>query len=363
MTDPKKLSPEKQKLLKLMLKKKSQQNLDIPILERSENSNTFPLSPAQFGLWFLSKKSSFAYVYNIPLLLTIKGELDIEKFKTSISELIRRHESLRTCFIEREKGPVQLVMKDVGIPFEFVKSSFPERIIKEAGRTVFDLSKAPLFKAVLIETASNEYKLSLTFHHIIFDGWSKGVFYRELFACYKGSALIKLDVQYPDYSAWLDNRLKTIKEKQLNYWKKRFTLPPPALSLPLRGIRPLMQNHNKGARHNFNIPVNLIKKISFASRKYGATDYMLLLAALKIVFYRYSGQRDLVIGTPVANRNRSKLHNIIGCMINMVAVRSEIKKGDKFSDYLKTVRKSSIEAFSNSDVPFENVVSELHLKP
>ena len=362
MRIPKDLSPEKRRLLELMLKKKAAKETAVPVLKRSQGENRFPLSPSQSGLWFLSRTEDYSSIYNIPLLLRIKGPLEVGRIESALQRLVARHESLRTSFAEGRDGPIQVVANRTELSFEHIRSIDPGERIRQAGQTLFDLSTAPLFKALLIQTADDEFQLSLTFHHIIFDGWSKGVFYRELLELYRGEELEPTGIQYAEYSAWLENRLTLVGPKQLGYWKGRFAESPVPLELPMRGTRPAVQDHKRGARHLFEIPRVLAEKVPGVSKREGSTVFMFLLAAFKTLLYRYSGQGDIVVGTPVANRTRPEFRSVVGCFINMLALRTEVHESDLFTDLLSSVRRTCLEGFANAELPFERVVSELSLE-
>ncbi|MCF7848981.1 MAG: amino acid adenylation domain-containing protein [Kiritimatiellales bacterium] len=350
----------------------------IPRIERTDGENRFPLSPVQQGLWFLVRADESGVVYNLPLQVQVNGELNPGTLQQALEALVARHELLRVSIREADGEPGQVVTDQVDLPYEFVSLvdlSARQRAVKaqelalQTGRTVFDLSRAPLFRVMLIQLEPEDFLLLLTFHHIIFDGWSMRIFFRDLLRLYREYSqgeppgLRPLPVQYPDFAIWLGQWLEQGGcAAQLSYWKEKLAPPLPCTEFPTKGSRPVLQTRNNGACHKWIIPAELAEQIAGVSKACETTAYIFLLATFKTVLHRYSGLEDMVVGSPVANRDRPELRDVIGCFINMLALRTTINSQGTFSELLSAVSETCLEAFACAYVPFEQVVAELPLE-
>ncbi|MEL7039187.1 MAG: condensation domain-containing protein [Cyanobacteria bacterium J06592_8] len=358
-----KLSPEqKRELLKALMKKKAKKPL------------TFPLSFAQKRLWFLDKLQPGSSVYNLPAALRLQGSLNIEALEKSLNEIIKRHEILRTSFTEIKGEVVQSVypvfnLKITVIDLQELPLSQREiqvkNIISQEASEPFDLTQIPLFRAKLLQLSTDEYVLLFTLHHIISDYWSMRVLIQELAAIYQAfsenqnTPLPELNIQYVDYAVWQEKWLQSdARSTQLTYWKKQLGNNPPVLQLPTDYPRPAVQTY-RGETQSFSLSYQHSEALKNLARQEDVTLFMVLLAALKTLLYRYTQQEDIVIGSTVANRNRPELENLIGLLVNNLVFRTNLSGNPSFPDFLKQVREVTLEAYQHQDLPFEYLVEEL----
>ena len=280
----------------------------------------FPVSFAQKGLWLMSRFEPLGAAYNIPAAFRLTGTLEPGVLERSLNEIVRRHESLRTTFAMIEERLVQVVHPPqfLAIPIvdltELPEAERADRVAQlatEHGQEPFDLSQWPLLRVKLLRLADTEHVLLLSMHHIIGDGWSTGVFVREMAEIYRAfsagetSPLPELALQYADYAVWQEEWLSgEVLEKDLAYWRKQLAGAPPVLEFPADHPRPVVESF-RGARYQFALPVRLSAQLKELSRREGTTLFMTLLAAFQTLLYRYTGQDDIVIGSPIANRNRA----------------------------------------------------------
>ena len=353
---------------------RSQTSTALAPIDRIDREQDLPLSFAQQRLWFLDKFSTSNTAYNIQVAVRMIGELDHVALERALNEIIRRHESLRTTFVARDGRPVQVIAPEYSItlPLLDISEASPserevtiERIYSEEGRNAFDLGKLPLFRFHLLKLAETEHALLLNMHHIISDGWSMGVITRELAAHYETftkdqpSVLPELAIQYADFAHWQRNWLQgEVLEDQLAYWKSCLGYRLPVLKLPVDRPRPRVQSF-RGARHHFTLPVELSESLKSFSRSEGVTLYMLMLAAFKVLLHRYSGQDDIVVGTDIANRNRSEIEPLIGFFANQLVLRTDVSGNPTFRELLGRVREVTLGAYAHQDTPFEKLVEEL----
>jgi amino acid adenylation domain-containing protein/non-ribosomal peptide synthase protein (TIGR01720 family) len=356
-----KLSPEKRKLLELKLKQKG------------AKFNSFPLSFAQQRMWFLDQMEPGSPVYNIPVAWKISGDFDIAIFKKTLDAIITRHEILRTNFVTIAGKGMQVISQKSQISIETLEISSAtaagkekiEKLVRDKFRTSFDLQKGPLGAVTLIKTNPNEYILVFVLHHIISDGWSMGVLINEFQHYYqsiragKNSALPPLKIQYADFAQWQHKWLKGERyEKQLAYWKKQIDPDAPVLNLPTDKPRPAVLGNN-GAQEKYTFPKELSVKLNALSKKEGTTNFMTLLAAFNILLSKYARQKDISVGIPIANRNRAELEGLIGFFVNTLVIRSDLSGKLTFIGYLNRLKETSLNAFANQDLPFENLVEAL----
>ncbi len=333
-----------------------------------------PLSFSQQRLWVLDKFDPGNPVYNIAEMLFLDDSLDVTALQKSVSEIIRRHEVLRTTFVEKNGQPVQIIsaMADFelaitdlsGIP-GIDQTAMLEQLAFEEARRPFQLDRGFLFRARLVRLAESRHALVIAMHHIIFDGWSFDVFYRELSKLYEAyrlgeqSTLPELAIQYADYTGWQREYLQDeVLESQMSYWAKRLEGIPAALELPLCNPRPERLSY-RGARLSQKIPGELSAALAELSKREGVTLYMTLLSAFLVMLYRYTGQQDIVIGTPIAGRNSVETENLLGFFVNTLIIRCDLAGNPGFCDLLARVREIALGAYSNQDLPFEMLVEEL----
>ncbi|SEU41903.1 amino acid adenylation domain-containing protein, partial [Myxococcus fulvus] len=349
--------------------------LQLPPLAPVPRTGELPLSFAQQRLWFLDKLQPDSPFYNIPSALQLEGALDTEALTRALQELVRRHESLRTSFHTREDGePVQRIHPDATLSVSVVDlGHLPEQAREAEAQKLatleiqkpFDLTHAPLLRASLLRLSEQRHVLLVTVHHIVSDGWSSGIFGREVGELYAAfsrglpSPLAPLSLQYADYAAWQRGWLRDdVLAQQVAWWREHLAGAPHALELPTDRPRPAVQS-----AHGANLPVRLGAELTTALRtlcqREGVTPFMVLLSAFNVLLARYSGQDDIVVGSPIANRQRAELEGIIGFFVNTLALRTRTRMDMTFRELLAQVRESTLAAYEHQDVPFEKLVEEL----
>jgi len=332
----------------------------------------FPTTFAQQRLWFLEQLQPGSTSYLIPWSLRIEGELNISALERSLAEIVRRHEILRTTFSWKEEMPMQVVgSPSFTLPVPNISGlDQAEEKAAELGRAEaripLDLEHGPLFRAQLLRLNPQLHILLVTMHHIIFDGWSRRIFIQELSALYdafcagRQSSLPLPSLQYADYAVWQRKQLQGPKlEKQLSYWRRQLAGVPASLDLPVDRPRPAVQTFN-GAKLPVAFSKDLTEKLNAFSRQNGATLFMTLLAGFQALLSRYSLQDDIAVGTPIANRNRAELEEMIGYFANTLVMRAKLFEGTTFKELVAQVRETALEAYAHQDVPFEKLVEELH---
>jgi len=336
-----------------------------------------PLSFSQQRLWILDKFDPGNPVYNIAEMLSLHGSLDITALQKSLSGVVRRHEILRTTFIEKNGQPVQVISPETDhkltvmdlsrTPDDEQAVALEQLALKEA-RCPFRLDTGPLFRSLLVILDDSRYTLQFTIHHIIFDGWSFDVFYRELaglYAAFKSGeqpALPALTTQYADFTCWQREYLQgeTLKS-QMSYWKEQLKDIPAALELPVSNPRPVRLSYH-GTRLSREIPSELSTALSELSKREGVTLYMTLLTAFLVLLYRYTDQQDISIGTPIAGRNHEETDHLLGFFVNTLVIRGDLSGNPGFHSLLSRIRDVTLGAYSNQDLPFELLVEELQPK-
>jgi len=344
------------------------------ILPRPRAGEPLPLSFAQNRLWFVDQMTPGASVYNIPCLLRLDGELDVAALGRSLGEIVRRHEALRTTFTSAEGHPAQVIGPAGASPPRLLDlTSWPAeareaeagRLCREESREPFDLSTGPLFRATLIRVEPARHLLLLVMHHIVSDGWSMSILVRELRSLYgafragRASPLPELPVQYADYAAWQREWLSGgTLEAQVAYWKGKLGGLPPVLELPTDRRRPPIQTF-RGDYVSVVAPADLTARLSTLAQRQGVTLFMLLLAAFQVLLRRYAGQDDIWVGTPVANRTRAEIENLIGFFVNTIVLRTDLSGDPTFLELLARVKEVALEAYSGQEAPFERLVEVL----
>jgi amino acid adenylation domain-containing protein len=353
-----------------------QQELDTapPILPRSENAQ-LPLSYAQTRLWFLDQFEPNSALYNIPLALHLVGTLNVAALEQSLEEIIDRHEALRTNFITIDgQEATQVIQTQTNwtvsvVDLKHLSASQQkialEQLIQEEALQPFDLENQALVRAKLVLLSETEYLFNVCMHHIVSDGWSTGVFVKELAVLYDAysqglrSPLAPLPIQYADFAIWQRQWLQgDVLQNQLSYWQKQLKDAPALLVLPTDRPRPAVQTV-AGAHQKFALSIELTQKLTKLSQQQGATLFMTLLAAFDTLLYRYTEQSDILVGTPIANRNRSEIEGLIGFFVNTLVLRTDLSGNPSFSELLTRVRQMAMEAYSHQDLPFEMLVETL----
>jgi amino acid adenylation domain-containing protein len=343
-------------------------------IERVSRERELPLSFAQQRLWFLDQLEPGNVVYHLVNAARLRGRLNVGALEKSLSEVVRRHESLRTTFRLSERRPVQVIHPAMEVKLsaldlrhldEGAKEAEVGRALAEAVGRPFDLAEGPLLRAGLLRLGEEEHVLAVVMHHIVSDGWSMGVLVREAAALYEqfnggvGAKLSELPVQYADYAVWQRERLRGEElEAQLEYWRRRLSDAPALLELPTDRPRPAVQSF-RGARLPFALPASLVEGLKALSRQQGATLFMTLMSAFQTLLSRYAGQTDVSVGTPIAGRNRFETEGLIGYFANTLVLRTDLSGDPTFVELLARVREAALGAYAHQDVPFEKLVEEL----
>ncbi|HKS72052.1 MAG TPA: condensation domain-containing protein, partial [Terriglobales bacterium] len=332
----------------------------------------FPATFQQRRLWFLDQLQPNAASYNVAWSIRITGQLRVEALEQSLSEIVRRHEVLRTTFTERNGEPVQVVSPAHPLHLAVLDlSSTPDgeaeaqRITSQESQQPLDLKNGPLLRARVLKLGAEEHIVLITLHHIVFDGWSRRIFVQELATLYeayesgKASPLPDLPLQYADYAVWQREHFAgKALAKQLAYWKKQLDGAPASLNLATDRPRPAIQSY-RGAVKSFTLPAELFAAISDCGRQQSVTPFMILLAGFQVLMARYSGQEDVLVGTPIANRNRAELEGVIGFFANTLVMRTKISPALTVSELLAKVRETALDGYAQQDIPFEKLVEEL----
>ncbi|BCL77704.1 non-ribosomal peptide synthetase [Ktedonobacteria bacterium brp13] len=369
-----KLSPKQRALFEKLMKK---DNLDIsrlPIVQQPRDTDTFPLSFSQQRMWFLQQAEPESAAYNCPTALHLAGKLSITALQQTWKELVRRHEVFRTTFTIVNGYPCQVIDADMDIPLQYLDmSAQPELlqlVITKEVRQPFDLVQGPLLRIKLLYLGQDDYVFVVTMHHIISDGWSIKILVRELtelYTAYVVGRAVALSaplssIQYADYAVWQREWFQSDRlASQLTYWKERLADVPAFLSLPTDRPRPSVQSY-RGAFQPFILPDELSEALRGLSRTEGATVFMALLAAFNVLLFRYTHQEDILVGTPIANRNRAETENVLGCFINTLVLRNTLSDELSFRQLLARVRETTLSAYANQDLPFEQLVEALRIK-
>ncbi|HEU4562741.1 MAG TPA: amino acid adenylation domain-containing protein, partial [Longimicrobium sp.] len=346
----------------------------IPDIVPSIHHEGAPLSFAQERLWFLDRLVPGNATYNISLALRLEGALDEAALERALVEIVRRHEALRTVFAEVDGSPVQVITPFGGFTLRLDDLSgladaereveVRRRATEEAMRP-FDLAAGPLFRAALLRLGEEGSVLLLSMHHIVSDGWSMEVFFRELSALYaayregRESPLPELAVQYADYAAWQREHLRgEVLERQLSYWRERLAGAPELVELPTDHPRPAVQTF-RGASEAIELSGELLKQLRTLGRSEEATLYMVVLSAFQVLLSKYSGSEDIVVGSPIAGRTRKEVAGLIGFFVNTLVLRTDLGGDPGFREVLRRVREATLGAHEHQDVPFEKLVAEL----
>ncbi|WP_244514878.1 condensation domain-containing protein, partial [Ensifer sp. LCM 4579] len=358
------------KLLSLARERNRARDLKATLIPNISRDGALPLSYSQQRLWFLSQLDEDSTNYNIPLGWRLRGRLDHAAWRRSLDRLFARHEALRSTFVAGEDDPqVEILSADTRLPVveddlrgEPDAEVLLSALCEEEARTPFDLARGPLIRGRLIRLADDDHVFLLTQHHIVADGWSMGVLMRELSQLYRAFAagrddpLPPLAIQYPDYAVWQRQWLSGERlQAQAQYWRDSLSGAPARLTLPTDRPRPAQQSF-AGASVPVVIDQDLTRGLKQLSHQHGTTLFMTVLAAWAAVLARLSGQADLVIGVPSANRGRREVEELIGFFVNTLAVRIDLSGEPSVSDLLERTRRTALAAQEHQDLPFEQVV-------
>ncbi len=368
------LSASERAALVMRLKKRSTETAPEQTIPRRNDTGPVPLSFAQQRLWFLERLGDSNYL--IPATFRLTGPVDVAALERSLNEIVQRHESLRTTFTTIDGQPMQVIAPRLPLALSiFDLSHLPadEQVVealrmREEALRPFNLERGPLFRAGLLRLAETDHLLLITMHHVVSDGWSLGVLVRELATLYENfvagtkQSLPELPIQYADFAVWQRQWLSgAVLERQLQYWKEQLGDSTPVLELPTDWPRPSVPTY-KGSFLTCEISKDLTEALKDLSCREGGSLYMTLLAAFKILLARYAGQDEVVVGTPIANRNRIDIENLIGFFVNTLVLRTDLSGNPRFDEVLKQIREVTLGAFAHQDVPFEKLVEELQPK-
>ena len=353
----------------------SGQEIAQPALRPLPRPTRLPLSFAQQRLWFLDQMEPNSTTYLIPATRRLRGPLSFFALQLSLRMLVTRHESLRTTFLSHpnEQEPSQVIhppdsfwlpLIDLHTMPASLAQTLAHRLATQEASQPCDLQRGPLFRACLLRLSAQDHVLLLTMHHSISDGQSQEILYRELRTLYHGLAthrpitLPALPIQYADYALWQREWLQgSVLQTQLDYWKQQLAAPP-VLELPTDHPRPAIQRSH-GALRTMLIPAEIQHGLLALSRQQGVTLFMLLLAAFQVLLARYSGQTDICVGTPIANRSRQELEGLIGFFVNTLVLRGDLSGNPAFLELLQRVRTTALQAYTHQDIPFEQLVEAL----
>ncbi len=368
-----KLSVEKQKAVRALLKQKGVDIDDLIILPRNTDEKILPVSFAQQRLWFLEQFEPGSPLYVIPMGVKVKGNLNPDALETSVNKIIERHEVLRTTFLSDNGEVKQKIHEKLNIKSNYIEIQSNDEqelknIIIEESTKPFDLVNGPLLRLTIIKTGDDEFIVLLPMHHIVSDNWSTGIFVKELIDNYQNfvSGKVKsqpdLTIQYADFAIWQKNRLESgAFDKQIDYWLNQLKNCNTVLDIITDKPRPQTQTFN-GSFELFEIDENLYASLVNLAKKNDVTLFMVLIAAFYVLLYRYTNQEDINIGTPIANRNRAEIENLIGFFINTLVLRSQIDGNETVKNYLQQIKKIALEAYENQDIPFETIVEKLNIE-
>jgi amino acid adenylation domain-containing protein len=371
------MSPERQQLLKKLLRKRAGQKREDERVRPRPADVPVPLSFAQQRLWFIQQLDPASSAYNMPNPLRLRGAVDVPAMRRALTELVRRHESLRTVFAATGGEPVQIVLPaaQVRLPVADL-SALPDgareaeaqrQTMAESARP-FDLARGPLMRVSLLRLAADDWGLVFNLHHVVSDGWSMGVLTREVSALYDAfsrglpSPLKPLEVQYPDYALWQRERIGgEALEAQVRFWREALAGAPPVLELPTDRPRPPVPGQ-RAARRVFGLSAETAAALRELAQGEGVTLFITLLAAFQALLARWSGQEDVSVGTPTAGRGRLELEGVIGMFVNTLVLRTRVDGELSFRELLGRVRETTLGAFAHQDVPFEKLVEELRVE-
>jgi amino acid adenylation domain-containing protein len=347
--------------------------LATPPIQHVAREGSLPCSFAQQRLWFIDQFETERHLYNLPAAVRLHGDLHVAALAASLNNVVARHETLRTSFVEVAGQPRQSIAPSYRLEFPLIDLSALRDSSKEMTRLArleaqmpFDLRRGPLMRSALLKLSETEHVLLLTMHHIVSDGWSMGVLVKEVAELYearvagKPSPLPELPIQYADFAVWQREWLRDrVLEEQLNYWRRQLAGAPSVLELP---VDYATEPSSRGAHQPLRFSRELVQELKELGRREGATLFMTLLAGFMSLAHFYTGKEDLVIGTDVANRNRSETEGLIGFFVNQLVLRANLSGNPAFRDLLRRVSEVCHEAYAHQDLPFDRLVETLNPK-
>lgn len=331
---------------------------------RVEEREYYPLSSAQKRMYILNQFEGIGSSYNMPMAISVEGSLNIDKLKKAVKEIVKRHDAFRMSFHIYENTPVMKVHKEIDFEIDEIVCNVPEELPALIKSLVapFDLQKAPLFRTKIIRISDQRHILFIDMHHIVTDGMSSVIFDKELVQTYLGEELKEPGVRYVDYAVWQNVQLNSeLMKRQEEYWLKKFEREIPVLELPTDFQRPSIQSF-EGDRVIFEADNDLSERILKLSEKTGTTLYMVLMSAYKVLLSKYTGQDDIIVASPITDRKMEELHNVIGMFVNTVVLWSNPNSDKTFVQYLQEIKQITLEAFANSDYPFEDLINKINIK-
>ncbi len=342
-----------------------------------EAEGDLPLSFSQERIWVLDQIEPGNPAYNIPAAIRLRGAIDLDALRAALSTIIDRHEALRTTYKAREGRPYQVVNELTALPFTVhdltgldntARETEAERLVHEEAASSFDIAEDLPIRVAVLQLGPDEHILTVTMHHIASDGWSFNVFAKELGTLYEanlnggGEQLDELPIQYADYAVWQAGGGAEEKlSEQLEYWRNQLGGEIAKLDLPTDYARPSVRSF-RGDRITRPLPATVVDGLTPLVRSEGVTNFMVLLAALKVLLHRYSGQDDIVVGSPIAGRTRPEVKNLVGLFLNTLVLRTDVSGNPTFRQLLDRVRKTSLDAYDNQDLPFERILDELRVE-
>ena len=355
-------------------------SLQAAPLVRTSRAVEPPLSFAQQRLWFIDRLTPGSPLYNMPMAVRLDGALNLDALERTLREIVRRHEVLRTSFTIIDGQPVQVIrpeahadefclpLVDLSSLPKALREAEANRLAHAEAASPFDLETDALMRTTVLRLDDEQHIALLTLHHIVSDGWSMGVFVREVAALYNAfsqgleSPLAELPVQYADYAVWQREWLQgEVLEQQISYWKQQLESAPELLELPTDRPRPAVQTHH-GASVGMVLSQELTAKLRELCRAEGVTLFMLLLAALKVLLARYTGQEDISVGTTIAGRNRVETEGLIGFFVNTLVLRTDLSGNPSARELVRRVREVALGAYAHQELPFEKLVDELQVE-
>jgi non-ribosomal peptide synthetase component F len=369
------LAEEKKALLEKRLRGKLGTGAETQAIARRHRDGPVPLSLSQERLWFSDRIEPGSALHNAPSAIRLEGSINVAALQKALSEIVRRHEALRTTFDIIDGQPAQVIAPPlpVDLPVVYMEEHATPldrvtQITSAEARRPIDISKSPCLRAQMFRLKQDDHVLFFITHHLVFDGWSKGVLIREMIALYEyfsaGRAypLPDLPIQYADFAIWQRERLRGhFLHKHIDYWRKRLD-GAPSFELPTDKPRPGAQTFN-GMRHWVSLPPHLSQQILSLSKTEGATPFIVLLAGFKILLNRYTGCQDIVIGTHVAGRNQAETEGLIGFFVNQLPLRTAVSESSTCRELIGRVRETALEGYQYQEVPFEKVVQALGVRP
>ncbi|MDQ4124733.1 MAG: amino acid adenylation domain-containing protein, partial [Actinomycetota bacterium] len=350
------------------------QRRDFLPLVRSERDELPLLSFAQQRMWFIDQIDPASSTYNVPIALRLAGPVDAGHLERALNAIVERHETLRTTFTTVRGEPRQVISDEGRVPLSFVDLAYladdereaaAMKVVEEEAARPFDLAAGPLWRTTLVELGGDDHLLVICMHHIVSDGWSLGIFASELSEIYtalvddREPKLEPLPLQYADFAVWQRKWFQGAElERQLSYWTDHLSGAPAALDLPTDYPRPPIQTF-EGASITFSLPEDLSEDVKELARSNGVTVFMLGLAAFTTLLHRYTGATDIVVGTPIAGRNRSEIEGLIGFFVNTLVMRTDLSGDPSFAELMERVRDVALGAYAHQDLPFEKLVEEM----